>query len=520
VGNKADVSGNDLLQYWEDDPRTDVILLYLESFGNPRKFARVARTFAQRKPLLAVAGGRSGGGARAGASHTAAAASPAVHVSALFAQAGVLGCASAEEMAEAALMLTRQPLPTGRRVAIVTNAGGLGVIAADAADRLLLTVPELSTELRHRVATSVRGTAATANPVDAGAGVEPGDLDGLVEDLLGSDEVDALVAVVVPTRISDGAGAVRRLLELARRPRAKPMAVVPVGSLWTRTWVPGSPAFPSAEAALRALAHAATYAAWRDVPAVDPLPLDHARASTALAFAHESERAHPDGRGWLCARSVDTLLSPYRLAPIGVVADGADEAAAAAARLGFPVAVKAGSGEVVHKTEHGLVRLGLRAAGDVRAAVTQIEELLPGQETSVLVQPMSAGTELALGVVRDDRFGPLVMAAAGGIHTDVWQDRSFLMPPVSRDAAERAVRALRLYPVLAGHRGTPPADVEGVIDLILRIGLLVEEVPDVAELDINPVHVDAHGCRIIDVKVRVAPGRLLDAGVPRRLRDR
>jgi acyl-CoA synthetase (NDP forming)/GNAT superfamily N-acetyltransferase len=519
LGNKVDVSGNDLLAAWTDDDEVSAALLYLESFGNPLKFARLARTFARRKPLLAVTGGSSTSGARAGASHTAAAATPAAAVGALFAQAGVIACASAEEMAGTALLLTQQPPPRGRRVGIVTNAGGMGVIAADTAEQLILEVPAFTEPLRRRLMPQVNGTAGIGNPVDAGAGATPDQLEVLAEAMLASGEIDALLAVVVPTRVSDGDGVVRRLIDVAARPHAQPIMVVPIGSLWRHHRPAGSVAYPSVEVALRSLAHAATYAAWRSTPPTTPPPLDRARARRGAAVVGARSPAGAEG-GWLDASGIADLLTPYGLTPMGTVARGADAAVAAATTLGYPVVVKAGRGDIVHKTERGLVRLHLGSAVEVRTAVEQIEDLLAPGDTSVVVQPMSAGIEIALGVVRDDRFGPLVMVAAGGIHTDVWQDRCFLIPPISRDAAARAVHGLRIFPVLAGHRGIPPADVDALIEMVVRVGLVAEEVPDVAELDVNPVHVDRSGCRIVDVKLRVAAAPALDAGVPRRLRDR
>ena len=250
LGNKADVSGNDLLAAWWDDPRVSAAALYLESFGNAPKFARVARRFSERKPLLAVVGGRSAGGRRAGASHTAAATTPGVGVDALFAQAGVIGCRSAEEMAETALVIAEQPLPAGPRLAILSNAGGLGVLAADAADGHGLVVPELSAGLRARIGEHVNGTSGTSNPVDAGAGATAADLAAMADALLGSDEVDALAVVLVRTNVTDTGPIVAALAGARAAHPDKPMVLVPMGGLDSTT--PPAPASPcSARAAPR-----------------------------------------------------------------------------------------------------------------------------------------------------------------------------------------------------------------------------------------------------------------------------
>lgn len=521
LGNKVDVSSNDLLAAWTDEADVSAALLYLESFGNPLKFARLARTFGRRKPLLAVMGGRSTSGARGGASHTAAAATPAAYVGALFTEAGVIACSSAEEMAGAALALTGQPHPAGRRLGILTNAGGMGVLAADTAEQLALEVPQLSASLGQRLTTACPDAAGVGNPVDAGAAATAEQLEAIAAVVLDSGEVDALLAIIVPTRISDGDGAVTRLLERARQPGGRSLAVVAMGSLWQRPRAEGSVAYPSVEMALQSLAHAAAYAAWRAAPVETPPAVDRDRMHRGAEFVRALSPLDTDGAGrWLSASQAGDLLAPYGLTPLGRVVTGADQAVRAAEEVGWPVAVKAATSEVVHKTERGLVRLRLTDTAEVRTAVEQIDELLAPGNSSVLVQPMSEGTEVALGLVRDDRFGPLVMVAAGGVHTEVWADRTFLLPPITREAATRALRALRIFPLLAGHRGTPPADLDALVDLIVALGLLGIEVPEVAELDVNPVHVDARGCRVVDVKLRIAPAPSLDAGVPRRLRDR
>lgn len=515
LGNKADVSSNDLLAAWRDDPRVTAAALYLESFGNAPKFARFARLFAERKPLLAVVGGRSAGGRRAGASHTAAAASPAVGVGALFAQAGVIACDGAEDMAETALLLGEQPLPRGNRIAVLSNAGGMGVLAADGADDCGLRVPELSAALRDRIAAHVTGTVGTGNPVDAGAGADPGDLAEICRLLASSDEVDAVVVVLVATGVSDSAAAMRRLAEVAHPD--KPLVLVPMGGLAVAPGeLAGVTTFRSTQAAVRALGRAARYAAWRAQPAEQPAPVDRDRADRArLTAVRLLDRT--DG-GWLDTDDVAELLADYDLAPVGTVVTDPVAAAEAAAAIGFPVALKVAGRDVVHKTDRGLVRVGLGSTAEVVSAVRGFEEELGQPGAPVLVQPMAGGVEIALGLVRDPGFGPLVMVAAGGVATDVWDDRVFLLPPVSAADAARAVRALRVWPLLNGFRGAPPADVDSLEAVLVRLGQLAEDVPQVAELDLNPVLVGTSGCALVDVKVRLDTPVPVDAGIPRRLR--
>ena len=515
LGNKADVSSNDLLAAWIDDPHVTAAALYLESFGNAAKFARVARRFAERKPLLAVVGGRSAGGRRAGASHTAAAATPAVGIDALFAQAGVIGCRNAEAMGRTALLLTGQPLPAGRRIAVVSNAGGLGVLAADAADAVGLAVPELSPALRAQIGEHVDGTTGTSNPVDLGAGASADHLAGVIEPVLASDEVDALMVVVVPTSVASA----EPLLEATARIRSarpdKPVVLVGLGGLGTV--LPGVTVFHAVDHAIDALADVCRYAEWRRAPQVDPQPHDPDRAAAAHALSRElvSRTAAPR---WIEAEEASRLLAPYGLMPVGKVAPDPLEAAHLADTFGFPVAVKVADSNVVHKTDRGLVRVGIGSTAEVIAATRAFARELGRDEVPVIVQPVVGGVEVALGVVRDPGFGPLVMVAAGGVATGILDDRAFLLPPFTERDAARAVRSLRIWPLLDGYRGSPRTDIDGLVGVLVTLGQLAIDVPEIAELDFNPVMCAPSETVLVDVKVRLEEASPINAGVPRQLR--
>jgi len=517
LGNKADVSSNDLLAAWMDDPSVTAAALYLESFGNAAKFARVARRFAERKPLLAVVGGRSAGGRRGGASHTAAAATPAVGIDALFAQAGVIGCRSAEEMGRSALLLAEQPLPSGRRVAVVSNAGGLGVLAADAADAVGLSVPELSPALRAQLGEHVDGTAGTSNPVDLGAGASAGNLAGVIEPVLASDEVDTLLVVIVPTSVASP----EPLLGATARIRAahpdKPVVLVGLGGLGTE--LPGVTVYHAVDHAIRAIADVCRYAEWRRTPQVDPQPHDPDRAAGARTVARELV-SHDGASRWIDAEEATRLLVPYELTPVGGVAEDPLQASQLADKFGFPVAVKVADRNIVHKTDRGLVRVGLESAGEVVAATRAFARELGREDVPVIIQPVVDGVEVALGVVRDPGFGPLVMVAAGGITTGILEDRAFLLPPFTERDAARAIRSLRIWPLLDGYRGSPRTDIEGLADLLVTLGQLAIEVPEIAELDFNPVMCTPSDVVLVDVKVRLEEASPVNAGVPRQLRTR
>jgi acyl-CoA synthetase (NDP forming)/RimJ/RimL family protein N-acetyltransferase len=514
LGNKADVSSNDLLAAWYDDPEVTCAALYLESFGNARKFARFARRFSERKPLLAVVGGRSSGGKRAGASHTAAAASSDVAVRALFAQAGVIGCTDADELVDTARLLTGQSLPRGRRVAVVSNAGGLGVLAADAAADNRLDVVEFSPSLQTALGTLVNQTTGTANPVDAGAGAQPSQLAAIVDTVLKADEVDATVVLLVATGDNDIPTTVRALAEVGERHPSIPMTLVPLGG--PEPDCTGVTTYRSAAAAVGSLSRAAAYAEWRRAEPKVAEPVDPSSAGVARAVAQRLLDA-PTSDGWVAPAAAAALLEPYRIELAGRIVRGADAAENAAAELGFPVAVKVADAKVVHRTEQRLVRTGLRRAPEVGRAVAEFETNLDGP-VDVLVQPMVTGVEIAVGVIRDRSLGPLIMVAAGGVAVDVWDDHAFLLPPLGTADVVRAFRSLRVWPLLDGFRGAEPAAVDDLARLVVDVAQLAVDVPELAELDLNPVIVNSTGCAVVDAKVRlVSPDEAL-RDLPRQLR--
>ncbi|HWU32751.1 MAG TPA: GNAT family N-acetyltransferase [Marmoricola sp.] len=522
LGNKCDVSGNDLLAAWLEDDTVDAAALYLESFGNAAKFARIARRFSQRKPLLAVVGGQSTSGHRAGASHTAAAATPSAGVNALFRQSGVIQCADEDELATTALLMTQQPLPQGPRLAILSNAGGMGCLAADNAERLGLEVPELSVNASDAISQRVRGTIGVGNPVDAGAGIDADDFGAIAQRCLASEEVDALLVVIVSTALNDGSTLASELANLGSIAPFKPVVLVPMGGLQAlKLEIPGVTIQPTIRSATQAIASAAAYAHWRSrqEEAFETADIHRATHTRALVAAFTSPAERPASRdGWLDVIDSCALLEPYGLSPSGVVAVGRDAILRTAASLGYPVAAKIAEGGLTHKTERGLVRLGLDESALDRT-IDEWQSELARTEFPVLVQPMVEGLEIALGVVRDPSFGPLLMVGAGGITTDLSDDRAFLIPPLTRGEVDQALRGLRLWPLLAGYRGGTPRDVQGLQDAILHLSSLMEEVPEVAELDFNPVIVGPDRCHLVDVRIRIGqPG--IDAGVPRRLRER
>ena len=491
LGNKADVSGNDLLAYWYDDPATRAVALYLESVGNPRRFARIARALSRRKPVLAVKSGRSAAGQRAGASHTAAAAAPDATVDALFAQAGVIRCDSLGELLDAARLLVDQPLPAGARVGVVGNAGGVNVMIVDAAEANGLTVP------------GVPGSPV-ANPVDLGAAATPQAFHDTIVSLADSGGVDSIIAVFAVTGANDVTGVLDAIRDAVDQ-ISLPVCVVLLGVaespavLGTRR----APVYDLPEQAVTAIGRAAGYARWRATPPGARPQLSDVDSDAARRIATDALAGHA---GWQPPDVAAALLSCYGipLAP-GQVVHSAEDAVEAAGRMGYPVVLKAADPDLVHKSDIGAVRLNLTDPASVSTAYQVIATALGQPEAPVLVQSMAdPGLELVAGVVHDPVFGSVVMLGLGGVHTDIFADRTLGLLPVTDTDAARMWRSLRAARLLTGYRGQPPVDTEAVENLVMRLGRLAEDLPELAELDLNPVLVGPSGLVAVDVKLRLA----------------
>ena len=524
LGNKADVSSNDLLQYWEDDPATGVILLYLESFGNPRRFARLARRVGRKKPIIAVKAGR-GVGTVGDTREDTVGDTPGDTVSdtvveALFRQTGVVRVDGLEEMFGAAALLSSQALPEGPRVAVVTNARGPAVLAVDALRAEGLELPAPSANTKARLEDALPVGASFDNPVNllTTAGTEA--YRGAVEGLFGDPAFDALVVLFAPLGLADPEGVGGALREAVAAARAagnrKPVLACFMGTRGLSALSGEGERIPSyrfPEAAARALGAAHTYARWRGsppgvVPAHPDLDVDGARA--VLHGARERLEGH--GGGWLSAEETAAVLRAFGLPLVrGETAKDVEEAVRAADTLGYPVAVKLASRTLVQKSRWEGVKLDLENAAAVRAACGEIKNRLEkagwaDELEGFLVQPMVAGgLELTISVTDDPLFGPLVAFGLGGVFVELLRDLVYRVTPLTdRDAAEM-VRAIRGYPLLTGYRGAPPADTEALEDLLLRVSRLVEELPEVVGLELNPTkaHPPGDGCTILDAKIRV-----------------
>ncbi|WP_369221202.1 GNAT family N-acetyltransferase [Streptomyces sp. R39] len=516
LGDKYDVSGNDMLQWWETDGRTDLALLHLESFGNPRAFSRTARRVARRMPVLTVDAGRSAAGRRAAASHTAAAATPTMTRRALFTQAGITATRSVGELLEAAALLHSQTLPEGNRVAVVTNAGGAGVLAADACAEAGLVLPPFTPAMTDALLAVLPGGAVIGNPVDATAVVTEEQLTDCVDALVADPGVDAVLVALVPTALATATGddLVRALTGAPGR-RPKPVLAVRLEQDLPVKLLPAAdpggtiPSYAEPQAAARALAHAAGRAAWLARPAGTVPALDDIETERAHALADAHLAAHPDG-GWLDPRTCADLLACYGIPQIPWAwAETEDDAVRAAERLRGAdgrVVMKAHWPGLVHKSEERAVHLDLRGEPQVRAAFRDLETRFGGLMTGVVVQSLARrGTELFAGVVQDEVFGPLVLFGLGGTATEVLADQAARLAPLTDHDVHDLITSPRCAPLLFGARGNGPVDLEALEQLLLRLSRMAADLPQLAEADFNPVLAAPGSVTVLDARIRLLP---------------
>jgi acetyl coenzyme A synthetase (ADP forming)-like protein len=513
VGNKADVSGNDLIEYWAADEATRVILMYLENFGNPRKFTRLAREVTHRKPIIAVKAGRTAAGARAASSHTGALAGVDTATDALLAQCGVIRVDSVEELFDMAMAFGQLPVPDGNRVAVVTNAGGPGIIITDACESLGLSVAALSAETQARLRENLPDEASVRNPVDMIATATPESYRLALEAVLADPNVDAAIAAFVPPLRVRQQDVARSIVEARRALPDKPMLAVLMG----RAGLPegradlrqaGVPAYIFPEAAARALAGMYRHRRWLERP-TGSIRTYEANQQVAERIITTATAARAD---YLERDDVLALLAAYGIPTLGSArAATADEAAAAAHALGLPVVLKIDSPDIVHKTDVGGVMLDIRSEDEVRNAfnvmVTRVREQAPDAQVDgvIVEQFVKGGRETIIGMSQDPSFGPVLMFGLGGIYVEALKDVAFRVQPVSDIDAHEMVRSIRGVKLLEGMRGEAPSDMGAIEDAIQRVSQLVGDNPAITELDINPFVVLERGGIALDARIRIAP---------------
>ena len=510
IGNRADISANDLLSYWEDDERTEVILLYLESFGNPRRFASLCRRIAPHTPIVAVKSGRGVSGNRATASHTGAlVAASDTTIDALLRQNGVIRTDTLEEMFSVATLLASQPVPLGPRVAIVTNAGGLGIQCADTCEAQDLEVPRLSERTIDRIRSFLSAEAGLANPVDMVASARGEEYAETIAAVAADPGIDALIVIYIPPLEQDAPDVTRHIAEaIGLIARDIPVVTCLMSSQHVpeqyRTGGRAIPSFPFPEQAAIALGHAWRLGRWRTQPRSAPPNFVDLRTDEAVGIlARALERV--SGEGWMEPDEVTRLLACYGVPMVEQrLVSTPEEAAKVAADLGGPVALKVVG--PLHKTEVGGVRLGLSPDG-VADAARELADVA-GEHgdggTRLMVQPMiSDAAEVLVGIVADPQFGPVVACGAGGTTVELINDVQVGVAPLAPEDARAMVQSLHTFPLLDGFRGASRKDVDALIEIVLRVAALAEHHPAIVEMDCNPVMVQPRGAVVVDARVRV-----------------
>lgn len=509
TGNKADVSGNDLLQYWESDDATDVILLYLESFGNPRRFAPIARRVARHKPIVAVKAGRTAAGAKAASSHTAALASSDRAADALFAQTGIIRVDTLHEFFAVARLLAQQPIPAGKRVGILTNAGGPAILAVDAAEATELRVPPLRGETQAKLRSLLPVAASVNNPVDMIASATPEHYRACLEALCDEPELDALLVIFIPPLVTPSAEVARVISEVVsqREHQLKPIIAVFLDPAANLTAIQAGarkvPVFNFPESAMAALGAAARYGAWRAQPAgkIVPLEIDRAGLDDVL---------QRNGAGWLPSPVAIQLLRAAGIDSLPTVnVHSAEAAQMAAKRFEQAVSLKVFEPPILHKSDVGGVLLNIPPD----EAATAYEKLTAQLAThgitlqAASMMPMAKpGVEVLAGITTDPVFGPLVAFGSGGVLVELLNDVVFRVLPLTDRDASAMIQETRAAHLLKGYRGTPAADVTALEQLLLKLGALAEAAPRIAEIDLNPViiHSAGEGLSLIDARVRLS----------------
>jgi acetyl coenzyme A synthetase (ADP forming)-like protein len=511
LGNRADLTANDFLEFWEEDGRTSVALMYIESFSNPRRFSRITRRIGRELPVVAMKSGRSAAGARAASSHTGAllAASDRT-VDALFGQSGVVRAETLAEMLDLAALFSAQPLPQGRRVAIVTNAGGPGIMCADACDAVGLEVPETPPQVREALREFANPAAGLGNPVDLIAAATPEEFRQAIVALSAWEGIDAIISIFIrplATSTEEVAAAIGAAAGELARPIPLQAVFMTTGERAPLAQAAKVPIHVQPESAAQALGKAAAYAEWRRRPPAEAPELADVDGDEVAAAIAEALAA---GREWLSAPECERVLRSYGVAtPASRTVPDPAAAGEAAAELGGRVALKAHGAGILHKSELGAVAVGLSGAAEVEAAAERMRANLAAQDLEpefFLVQQMvEDGTELLVGVATDPVFGPVIACGAGGTAVELLGDVALRVCPLTRADAAEMIRSLQTFPLLTGFRGSDPTDLQALEDLILRVAALADTHHEIVELDLNPVLATPSGAIAADARIRIAP---------------
>lgn len=511
-GNKAGVTETDLFEYLHQDPQTDVILLYLEELRDGRKLVEVARQVTrgpQAKAILAIKSGRTPQGADAAASHTGSLAGEDPICDAVFREAGIVRVNTIDELFNAAILYAYQPMPQGNRLAIVTNAGGPGVMATDAAVSLGLAVPRLSESTQCKLRESLPATANVKNPVDVIGDARADRYQTALRYVLEDPDIDQVLVILTPQSMTDIESIARGVVDI-HRSASKPIScsfmgaedVMPGIHLLQEAYVPH---YLSPEWACMAMSAVQWIRTWRALELEEPeeFPVDHAAAAAIVDHAPT---------GYLEEHEALAVLTAYGLpVPPHRLCTGPEEAAEFADQIGYPVVLRVVSPQVVHKWDVGGVVLDLHNASSVRTAFEQMQQRVrqafPNAEIrgAVVRRMIPPGHEMILGAKRDPSFGPVLMFGLGGLYVELFRDVTFGLVPITRQGAQRMLRQVKAFKLLEGIRGSPPADVDHIRECIQRLSQLMVQFPRICELDINPLIVGPkdRGNSVADVRIRL-----------------
>ena len=515
VGNRSDIASTDLLQYWEQDPATQVILLYLESFDNPDIFSRVSRRIATKKPILAIKGGSTPAGSRASRSHTGAMATSDVISDALFMEAGIVMVNSIGELFDSAILLANQPVPRGKNVAILTNGGGPGILAADACSHNGLSVPELSADTLSKIKSVIKRDIHIGNPVDLTAGVSPEEFEAVLKILATDPGNDAILTIDVPpagTNISSMENAISRA-SLPVRENGKPLLSCFLGITEAKGKIMEGhfvPYYLFPEDATTALANAVKYRELKTKQIGSVPEFADIERSRSRQIINEILMSSPQRPIWINNDRINELFKCYGIHYAETLAAGsAEEAAAAAVKTGFPIVLKLNSATITHKTDVGGVILNVKSPEETITAFNQIKSNLAklGREKEMqgatVQRQVSDGVEVIVGVSNDRMLGHVMMFGLGGIYAELIKDTAVRLHPLTDIKARELINSVKMSQLLKGYRGMTPYDVKSLEDLLLRISALVEDNPQITEMDLNPVKVqtDGNGYWVVDARL-------------------
>ena len=514
LGNKADVSEIDLLKAWANDPDTNVILMYSEGLPNGEEFIRVARDVTKLKPVVAIKSGVTKSGSRAVSSHTGSLAGSEQAYQAAFRQAGVLRASDMAGMFDMALALGYQPLLKNDNIAIITNAGGPGILATDALERIGMNLARFEVGTIQQLEQYLPDAASAANPVDVLGDAKGDRYKFALEKVAEDPNVDGIMVVLTPQAMTEIEATAKAVGEISHK-IDKPVlacfmgeAKVKKGIQVLREYEVPNYSFPErASLAFRAMSQYRQITE-REDPVFERFEVDNQAIKKVIDGAKKDGRySIGDAEAWDILKAYDLKI------PLSKLAKTADEAVAIAGELGYPVVMKIASPDILHKTDVGGVKVGLESADEVRDAfdlmIFRTERYLPeAQIWGCQVQEMAppGGLEVLIGMNRDPQFGPLVTFGLGGIYVEALKDVTFRVAPFTRKEAEEMLTEIRSKALLEGVRGNPPVDEEALVDTLLRVGQLVQDFPEIAELDINPliVYPRGQGALAIDMRLVLA----------------